>query len=800
MRIVFEEHQYLSKDVEDILWEGAFKSVEGTISINYVGYYFNPKIRDCVFILPRVLLEDVRGEEQVFVRHVQDENGNDISEGFRPEALINPDACDGLGDAERKFIYEFSVWIYRALDVYRRSNADSSVILHEFVQIQGRGALAKCHTFLDVLLALIQFRRDNRDFFVFTARNRHSGFSRINWARTISKTPAFIQDGAPVYLRPVNRIREIDLDDELFVIFYSILDHLREEYGFPVDADTLFEPMPRAKFARYLRGYGAVRLRQIKFKYFSDKALKMWELCFAFFQRSQPITVNTSQKEYLLAKSFDRVFEAIIDELVGAREDEIPDELRRLKKQKDGKMVDHLYPYQGLTNNEDESRRVFYIGDSKYYKLGNNLGTESVYKQFTYARNVIQFNLELFLDVKMGNAKLRRKFPKLRDDVTEGYNVIPNFFISARMTDGLSYADNVTEASKPTRERISRQFENRLFDRDTLLLSHYDVNFLWVVSLYARNKPVQKRKWREKVRGVFRRNIQDMLERRYSFYVMTPRQVSGIVTENFLKENFQQLLGKVFTPYAENEDRSYYSLALQKPLAPPDGTEEGHAQKMARESANARMQEENDSVLSLLTGAFLIKKCHVGENPETALREMIARAETEQPREPLPTADQYLTRHFIQRYLNDCFLVGYCKDDAHFSWIHSRPNKNKRGSLYNVRVGRGVAGGVNTRLKLVRSPRFLILYNGQHCSDPWAVHVYRINGVRAYSNADIRQKLLYSTDSDYGYLCYGLDEEVSFGEIDIRRLISDIRREDGADFVLGEPHYRKGAEILPYLR
>lgn len=797
MRIVFEEHQYEAKDVKDVLWEGAFESVEGKISINYVGYYFNPKIKDCVFILPRVLLEDVDGEELVFVHHTKDAQGNDVSRGIKPENLIDPDNCKDLGEAERKFIYEFSVWIYRALDVFRRSNVDSSVILHKFVPIQGHGALAKCHTFLDVLLALVRFRKENHDFFVFTARNRHSGLNRINWTRTISRTNAVFTDGAPVYLNPVNRRREIDLDDELFVIYYSILDHLREEYGFPIEGDMLYTPMPRAKFKRYLTGFGAIRLRQIKYKYFSDRALKLWELCFAFFQRNHPITINVTQQEYLLAKSFDRVFEAIIDELIGDNEDEIPKGLRELKEQKDGKMIDHLYRYQGLTNNEDKSKLVYYIGDSKYYKRSNELGSESVYKQFTYARNVIQFNLDLFLDSKPGNEALRQKFPKLRDDVTEGYNVIPNFFISAKMTEELSYEDDIELSSKNRHERISRQFENRLFDRDTLLLSHYDVNFLWVISLYARNNAVQKRDWREKVRGIFRSNIQEMLKKKFAFSVMTPRPATGIVTEDFLKDNFQQLLGKVFTPYAEEAERSYYSLALQKPLPAPDG--ENEQARRVREAYNDELKAENDRVVSLLAGAFLIKQCEIGNNPKTILSQMVEEAEHEALANPVHNEGEFLTRHFIQRYLNDCFLIGYCKDDAHFEWIHSRPNKNKRGSLYNVRVGKGVSGAVNDKLRLVRSPRFLILYNGEHCSNPGAVHVYRINGVRAYSNKDIRQKLLYSTDSDYGYLCYSLDEEVTFGTVNIQGLIAAVKAEKGAGYILGEPLYRKGVEIAQFI-
>lgn len=88
-----------------------------------------------------------------------------------------------------------------------------------------------------------------------------------------------------------------------------------------------------------------------------------------------------------------------------------------------------MYTYQNLTNNEEE-KDIYYIGDSKYYKRGHKIGKESVYKQFTYARNVIQWNLDLFND---GDKEEQKDHFRLRDDVTEGYNVIPNFsFLQSR--------------------------------------------------------------------------------------------------------------------------------------------------------------------------------------------------------------------------------------------------------------------------------------------------------------------------------------------------------------------------------
>lgn len=120
-------------------------------------------------------------------------------------------------------------------------------------------------------------------YFFFVLKNIHAGHNKINWTRTISTTPAIVQDDATVYLNPVNKKRKINFDEELLIIFFSILN---------------------------------------------------------------------------------------------------------------------------------------YIGDSKYYKMGNELGKESVFKQYTYARNVIQWNLDIF-----NSGRTPLSGIKLRDEETEGYNI-----------------------------------------------------------------------------------------------------------------------------------------------------------------------------------------------------------------------------------------------------------------------------------------------------------------------------------------------------------------------------------------
>ena len=398
-----------------------------------------------------------------------------------------------------------------------------------------------------------------------------------------------MQDGSPVYISPVNRKRQINFDEELLVIFFSILNYISETYGFPVSITLGFELIRGKQFERLLDGQGNVRLRQIKYKYFSDKALQIWDLCYAFFDKAYQIRINAEKNEYLLVKNFNIVFEAIIDELIGDRD--IP---TGLKEQYDGKRVDHMYSWQGLIENDEKP--IYYIGDSKYYKLGNDVGKESVYKQYTYARNVIQWNLDLFMD-----GRPKATDVKLRDDVTEGYNVIPNFFISAKMDEGLSYADRVDETKRRQPYFVSRQFENRLFDRDTLLVFHYDVNFLYVVSLYARDNAGQKVAWRNKVRDIFREKIQEILGKQYQFYAM--RQHSGVDGVKYIREHFKQLLGKVYTPF---EDKGIYSLALENPSAVPEARREA-------------VEKENAEVLESLSAAFYVEPCELGRNPEEVL-------------------------------------------------------------------------------------------------------------------------------------------------------------------------------------
>jgi len=592
MRILIEEYPYEATDeILKVVSElGPTISVGGKVSVGYVGYYYNTAIKDCVFILPKVLLNE---DDKAFGKYL-------------PESIVHLEKKDNpLNDDERRFIYELSVWIYRAICVFKERNKDSKIVLYERVAEIGHGQRRLSNTFLDILLSLEQFNKDNQDFFFFVIKNQHSGYNKINWTKTITRSQAFLQNGYPIYLDPVNKHRQVNFDEELMVIYFSILNYIHNEYGFPFDVECHYELISSHQFKGYLNGLGKARLQEIKYKYFSDKALELWDLCYAFFDEARQIIINTRQKEYLLVKSFEIVFEDIIDELLGGRNDELPKELQ---EQPDGKRVDHLYRYKSLT--ETNNKKIYYIGDSKYYKRNTPIGKEALYKQFTYARNVIQWNLDLFLDgtkTKEQDNELEKGTGILRDEITEGYNIIPNFFISAQQRD-LQKDSDITWVDKDSKEFASRQFENRLFDRDTLLICHYDVNFLYVVSLYGRKNEGMKAAWREKVREQFRTEIRTMLDTHFKFHIMTPFEHED--GKKVLQQNFKEVLGKVFQPYPNGKNgQQYYSLALKRPESITDN-----------ETLKKSIEEENARIKHLLEQHFEILECKIGEDRRNELK------------------------------------------------------------------------------------------------------------------------------------------------------------------------------------
>lgn len=625
MKILIEECRYDPKVLEGVLPRDKLLLTDDKVKIEHVGYFRSAACDDFVFFLPKVVLEPKKMPDGTEADRVLCTKDNPL--GWSPDEIIDPEklaenAGHALGQREKEFLYEFAVWIYRAIAHFDETHLGSDVIWRRRERQSG-GFRRKyvTNTLLDVILALIRFNRDNQDYFTFKVKERHSGLHKINWTRTISKTVAVVQDDVPLYLEPCTKKKVVNFDEELLVIFYSILDYVNRHYGFKARFNMGYELIPAAEFNRYLSGYGEARLRQIKYKYFSDRDLALWELCFAFFHKAHRANVVAEGEEYLIAKNFEIVFESMIDELIGD-----PD-LDRLKEQDDGKEIDHLYIDDSLTRKD--GRQTFYIADSKYYKIGRALERKSVAKQFTYAKDMLQLNLDLFLPGKHASARVEKwrepfagkNVGMLRDRDTEGYDVIPNFFISATMDPDFDYdKSNLNHRVNDDNEYHNVHFHNRLFDRDTLLLAHYDLNFLFVLKLYAGNDAELRQSWKADVHKLFRDDIRDLISGRFEFRAIMPHE--GIDPEIFFAENFRVTLGKVYSPYEDVNGRRVYMLAVQKAdYIFDDGT-------LTVEGKNSlwdQINEENKATIQLLETAFYVTNpLKLGDDPSPTLAKMDA--------------------------------------------------------------------------------------------------------------------------------------------------------------------------------
>ena len=161
------------------------------------------------------------------------------------------------------------------------------------------------------------------------------------------------------------------------------------------------------------------------------------------------------------------------------------------------------------------------------------------------------------------------------------------------MDENFDYSkDGIEKTDKKKNKHKNVQFKNRLFDRDTLLLFHYDVNFLYVLSLYARENSFQQAEWKNKIREKFRKEIQEWLQKDYDFYAM--RAKPGIDGEAYIKRNFKTVVGKIYTPFS---DKQTYSLALD--------TNDPEA--------------NNEGIKAALSEFFYVEPCCLGQNPDEVL-------------------------------------------------------------------------------------------------------------------------------------------------------------------------------------
>ena len=573
------------------------ETIKAGVKIDGVGYcFYNGQP---VFVLPKVFLE-----------YEKDERGNDVRKAF--DIQINrkgEDVFGGQNDLEnaslvpelRHFFSSLSLWLYSAIDKYhKKGNKDSGVETPPQTEHRRLKKSDRYATLLDVMSSMELFYKKNQSLFVFIAKNKHSGNHKINWQRTVNKMIPFMQNGVPIYMNPVNKVKVFDLDDRLLVLYFSAMKYIQDKFGYQMPQSEFYQPLRMIEMERLLENERGLReLKRIKYKYFEDRLVKLYNIMEAFFAwGAQYSNTNNNAQEYLIANSFNNVFEAMIDELIG------DPEFADLKDNEDGKIIDHLYRERSLIFSSGRNDDIWHIGDSKYYQDPKDIKDTSIAKQYTYAKNMIQnfFSPKYFHEGENHGTNDVHHGIRYRDELTEGYSVTPNFFIrgfvpkyeklsqyssdyfvkqgdeSPLIRLAQEKDQNNVESEEAMIERMwknrNRHFKNRLFDRDTLLLQIYDVNFLYVLKAFTSKHSSLREEFKNEARDKFRKNFLNLLRKKYYFWALyLPNWQDDGYTENletFVNDNFRALVGRVFRSEATPK---CLILALEREVV--DNSEEG---------------------------------------------------------------------------------------------------------------------------------------------------------------------------------------------------------------------------------
>lgn len=528
MKILIEGEKYSVALLNEIFDDPKFylqEDQEGTILP--VGYYHSYEKGDIIYMLPKVFMA----------------NSNETVFGFHKDKLLDLDSLETFKHKdEYNWIRQISVYFYNSLLEFKRRNKSSTIVQTSLSANLNTNLNDKEYSYLDLLLSFVNFYKKNKSYILFQHIEFKSQQVRNpKWEKTIRKSiPLITQDKQPIYNIYRNKKKIVNTEEELLTYFFSILSHFNTEHNLHLKIDKSYSLIKGSRF-KLLQSNGLSKLRKIKYKYFNDTLKRMYQLCEIYFSQTDTSSTRRRREDFITVNNYNLVFEDMVDKLFSDKLSEIKTSdgvtLSKLKYNDDGKIVDHVFDHQSLL----DTSNIFYIGDSKYYKSDSVAGKVSKYKQFTYAKNVIQYNIDLL------NEKPESKYYKpnirYRDNLTEGYNITPNFFIYGYIKD---YKDFDDSALKEKGNIVkSFHFEDRLFDRDTLFVHQYDINFLYVLKSYSQfgNQIIEKfrTETKEKFRNNFIAFFSNPTDSEFKIY-----EYKKTDSNDFVETHFRKIIGKCF--------------------------------------------------------------------------------------------------------------------------------------------------------------------------------------------------------------------------------------------------------------
>jgi len=526
MRIFIEGESY-SLDILKPIFGDKFYMPNGVNGIiDNVGYYHSID-NEVIYLLPKVFI-DTKG----------------LILNKYPKDLFAENSIDDVIESqdELNWLKRFLIIFYKGLIEYRIRYKNTIQSKGDVLQLSSSLGENE-YSFLDIVLSFVNFHKKNKNTILFIHKKQISAkHKKVNWGKTVRKSSPFVtNEGIPIYSELIVKKKYINTEEELLCMFYSVLNHLKTEYNFSIQIDESYTIVKGSGYEKLAANAPKI-LKKIRYKYFSDTLVKMYKLLELYFSKSNKVSIQNKNEDFIMVKYYHLIFEDMIDKLITSKIDTKETSkgvsLKKLKENKDGKIIDHLFEYDSLID-RDES--IFYIGDSKYYKTNNEVQENSIYKQFTYAKNVIQFNIDLLNEGKKINNNIR-----YRDKVTEGYNITPNFFIQGVVTDIFDFDDDKLAIDFDKGIKHSYHFKERIFDRDSLFVNHYSINFLFVLKSYTNKSSFELEKYRVKIHKKFRNNFVSYLKKQNLFKFYNTEFESPELLKEFIDKEFRNLTGRAY--------------------------------------------------------------------------------------------------------------------------------------------------------------------------------------------------------------------------------------------------------------
>jgi hypothetical protein len=528
MKILIEGEDYSIETLNQVFDDPKFYTQNGNLGkITSVGYYHSFENKELVYMLPKVFMKDK--EETVF--------------GISKDELFHFKNYKTFKHKEEyNWIRQLLILFYKSLTEYQRRIKDTSIVDSSFTYEMNSNLGDLEYSYLDLLLSFVNFYKKNKNTILYKHIEYNSNQAKKpKWEKTIRKSlPILDAKKQPIYIEIKNKKKVINDEEELLVYFFSILNKFNEDHQLYLKIDSSYQLIKGHKFHQ-LQENGLSKLRKIKHRYFSDVLRKMYLLCELYFAKTDTGSSKKKREEFIAVRNYNIVFEDMIDKLFSDKLDETKEvdsvSLDELKYNDDGKIIDHIFDHKSLIDTSD----IFYIGDSKYYKSGSEAGKLSKYKQFTYAKNVIQFNIDLLNENKIYKENIR-----YRDEITEGYNITPNFFIYGYIKDIYDFDEHhlIPKSELPIK---SFHFEDRLFDRDTLFVHQYEINFLYVLKAYSTFGGSKIDDFRQDSKDKFRIQFlsffNDETKSKFSIY---EKEMIKESAKELVESNFKLLNGKCF--------------------------------------------------------------------------------------------------------------------------------------------------------------------------------------------------------------------------------------------------------------